>query len=100
MHRASPSSTSRRTFLQVGAAGLATVGLVACGMKPAQRGTTDRGGSRGTGGERGGDHGSGQLSARPGPATSPVRYREFEGGHAVPPHVAGEALDWFLGPGD
>lgn len=72
MHQASPSSTSRRTFLQVGAAGLATVGLVACGMKPAQRGTTDRGGSPGKGGEGGGDHGSGQLSARPGPATSPA----------------------------
>ena len=24
-----------------------------------------------------------------------VRYREFEGGHVVPPDVAGEAVDWF-----
>jgi phospholipase/carboxylesterase len=25
-----------------------------------------------------------------------TRYREFEGGHAVPPDVAGEALGWFV----
>ena len=24
-----------------------------------------------------------------------VRYREFEGGHVVPPEVASEATDWF-----
>jgi phospholipase/carboxylesterase len=28
-----------------------------------------------------------------------VRYREFEGGHVVPPEIAREALDWFLGRG-
>ncbi|MDP9019927.1 MAG: phospholipase [Actinomycetota bacterium] len=28
-----------------------------------------------------------------------VRYREFDGGHVVPPEIAREALDWFLGPG-
>jgi predicted esterase len=26
-----------------------------------------------------------------------VRYREFDGGHNVPPRIAREALDWFLG---
>jgi predicted esterase len=26
-----------------------------------------------------------------------VRYREFEGGHEVPPDIADEALRWFLG---
>jgi phospholipase/carboxylesterase len=26
-----------------------------------------------------------------------VRYREFEGGHEVPPALAGESLEWFLG---
>jgi phospholipase/carboxylesterase len=25
-----------------------------------------------------------------------VRYREFEGGHAIPPDVAGEAVGWFI----
>jgi phospholipase/carboxylesterase len=28
----------------------------------------------------------------------PVRYLEFEGDHEVPPAVARQALDWFLGP--
>ena len=28
-----------------------------------------------------------------------VRYREFEGGHAVPPNIASEAVDWVLAPG-
>ncbi len=71
MHCPSPSSASRRTFLQAAAAGLAAVGLVACGMRPARHGTTEQVGSGPTGGQRGGDHGSGQLSARPGPVTSP-----------------------------
>ena len=26
-----------------------------------------------------------------------VRYREFAGGHAVPPAIAREAIGWFLG---
>lgn len=26
-----------------------------------------------------------------------LRYREFDGGHVVPPHLVGEALSWFLG---
>jgi hypothetical protein len=26
-----------------------------------------------------------------------VRYREFEGPHTVPPDIAREAVDWFLG---
>ncbi|MBW3645674.1 MAG: twin-arginine translocation signal domain-containing protein [Actinobacteria bacterium] len=72
---ASPSSTSRRTFLQAGAAGLAGVGLAGCGVTPRRRettehGTTEQPGSAGTAGESGGDHASGQLSARPGPVTS------------------------------
>jgi hypothetical protein len=24
-----------------------------------------------------------------------VRYREFEGGHVVPPEIGREAVDWF-----
>ena len=28
-----------------------------------------------------------------------VRYREFEGGHAVPPAIAREAASWFAGEG-
>jgi phospholipase/carboxylesterase len=28
----------------------------------------------------------------------PVRYREFDGGHSVPPEIAREALDWYLTP--
>jgi phospholipase/carboxylesterase len=27
-----------------------------------------------------------------------VEYREFEGGHTVPPVITREAVDWFLGP--
>ena len=27
-----------------------------------------------------------------------IRYREFEGGHAVPPDVAREAIGWFVAP--
>jgi phospholipase/carboxylesterase len=27
-----------------------------------------------------------------------IRYREFEGGHAVPPDVAREAMGWFVAP--
>ena len=27
-----------------------------------------------------------------------VRYREFDGGHTVPPEIAQEAVDWFLVP--
>ena len=27
-----------------------------------------------------------------------VRYREFDGGHTVPPEIAREALDWYLAP--
>lgn len=26
-----------------------------------------------------------------------VTYQEFDGPHTVPPHIAGEAVDWFLG---
>lgn len=29
-----------------------------------------------------------------------VRYREFEGGHSVPPRIAREALDWFIAQAD
>jgi phospholipase/carboxylesterase len=28
-----------------------------------------------------------------------VRYREFAGGHVVPPELAAEAADWLVGPG-
>ena len=28
-----------------------------------------------------------------------VRYREFDGGHEVPPEIARGALDWLLAPG-
>jgi phospholipase/carboxylesterase len=27
-----------------------------------------------------------------------IRYREFEGGHAVPPDVTREAMGWFVAP--
>ena len=72
LYLASPSSTSRRTFLLAGGAGLAAVGLAACGVKPARRGTTEQGGSAGTAGERSVKVASGQLSSRPGPVTSPA----------------------------
>lgn len=66
------SSNSRRRFLGAGAAGLATAVLAACGVKPAPRRTTGQGRSDGSGTDSSGDHGRGQLSARPGPATSPT----------------------------
>jgi predicted esterase len=29
-----------------------------------------------------------------------VAYREFEGGHVVPPKIGREAVDWFAAEGD
>jgi hypothetical protein len=26
----------------------------------------------------------------------PLRYREFDGGHAIPPEIAQEAVDWLM----
>lgn len=43
------------------------------------------------------DHASRPLVSELRRAGYRVRYREFEGGHEVPPDIADEALRWFLG---
>jgi phospholipase/carboxylesterase len=43
------------------------------------------------------DKGSRKIFAQMTEAGLPVTYREFEGGHLIPPDIAREAFAWFLG---